>query len=107
MTMNAPLRLVEMNADKRKADRHRTLKTGRVEISNHGSTFDVTIRDMSDTGARLILKDFWNPPEQFDLLILNPNTGKSERIACRKAWQTGLLLGVNFAGAGQPQRQTS
>ena len=82
--------------DLRSEGRHRTLKAGRVEVNGHASTFDVMIRDMSDKGARLILKAVWIAPDQFDLLVLNPNTGKSDRHACRKAWQKGTLIGVHF-----------
>lgn len=80
----------------RASSRQRTLKAGRIEVNGHASTFDVTIRDMSDTGARLLLKAVWSAPEQFDLLVLNPNSGKSDRHGCRKAWQRGEQVGVRF-----------
>lgn len=86
----------DKNENKRTADRHRTLKSGRIEVNGHSSTFDVTIRDMSESGARLVLKAVWVAPEQFDLLVLNPNSGKSDRHACQKAWQKGTLIGVCF-----------
>jgi hypothetical protein len=76
--------------------RRRTLKGGRIELSNHASTFDVTIRDMSLSGALLVLKDVWVPPEYFGLLVANPNSSQSQRHACQKVWQKGTLLGVRF-----------
>ena len=85
------------NDNKRATNRQRTLKAGRIEVNGHASTFDCTIRDMSQSGARLVLKAMWIAPEQFDLLVLNPNTGKSDRHACRTAWQKGTMIGVRFS----------
>tara|TARA_R110000787_G_scaffold227200_1_gene334978 strand:+ start:207 stop:503 length:297 start_codon:yes stop_codon:yes gene_type:complete len=76
--------------------RRRTLKSGRIELKNQESTIDVTIRDMSLTGALLLLKDIWTPPAEFGLLVLNPNNGKTQRHACLKAWQKGTMVGVRF-----------
>jgi hypothetical protein len=76
--------------------RRRTLKSGRIELKNQASTIDVTIRDMSLTGALLLLKDIWTPPEFFGLLVLNPNNGESQRHSCRKVWQKGAMVGVRF-----------
>tara|TARA_R110000787_G_scaffold16825_3_gene52894 strand:+ start:11662 stop:11955 length:294 start_codon:yes stop_codon:yes gene_type:complete len=86
----------DKNENKRTADRHRTLKAGRIEVNGHASTFDCMIRDMSESGARLVLKAVWAAPAQFDLLVLNPNTGKSDRHACLTAWQKGTVIGVRF-----------
>ena len=83
-------------ADARSEGRHRTLKAGRIEVNGHASTFDCMIRDMSARGARLVLKAVWIAPEKFDLLVLNPNTGKSDRHACLTAWQKGTVIGVRF-----------
>lgn len=79
--------------------RQRTLRTGRIVINKGASTFDVTIRDMSATGARLLLKDAWNLPETFELLILNPGSGDWTRQACDKRWQKGNLVGARFTNA--------
>ena len=76
--------------------RQRTFESGGIELKNQTSTVDVGIRDMSLGGALLTLKDVWTPPEFFSLLVLNPNTGQSQRHACRKVWQKGTLLGVEF-----------
>jgi len=79
--------------------RQRTLKTGRIVINKGSSTFDVIIRDMSATGARLLLKDPWNLPDVFDLLVLNPGSGDWTRQPCEKRWQKGALVGARFTGA--------
>lgn len=79
--------------------RQRTLRTGRIVINKGASTFDVTIRDMSATGARLLPKDARNLPETFELLILNPGSGDWTRQACDKRWQKGNLVGARFTNA--------
>jgi hypothetical protein len=79
--------------------RQRTLRTGRIVINKGSSTFDVIIRDMSATGARLLLNDRWNPPDVFDLLVRNPGSGDWTRQPCEKRWQKGALVGARFTGA--------
>lgn len=76
--------------------RRRTLKSGRIELKNQTSTIDVTIRDMSLSGALLLLKDIWTPPAEFALLVLNSNNGKTQRHSCLKVWQKGTMVGVRF-----------
>ncbi|MEH6410003.1 MAG: hypothetical protein V7741_05720 [Hyphomonas sp.] len=51
------------------------------------------------TGARLLLKDPWNLPDVFDLLVLNPGSGIWTRQPCEKRWQKGALVGARFTGA--------
>tara|TARA_R110000787_G_scaffold42265_3_gene103902 strand:- start:741 stop:1037 length:297 start_codon:yes stop_codon:yes gene_type:complete len=92
---------IDINADgqpleSRDQARRRTLKSGRIELKNQASTIDVTIRDMSLSGALLLLKDVWTPPAEFGLLVLNPNNGKTQRHACLKVWQKGTMVGVRF-----------
>jgi PilZ domain len=76
--------------------RRRTLKSGRIELKHQVSTIDVTIRDMSLSGALLLLRDIWTPPAEFGLLVLNPNNGKTQRHSCLKVWQKGTMVGVRF-----------
>tara|TARA_R110000787_G_scaffold16825_3_gene52895 strand:+ start:12020 stop:12343 length:324 start_codon:yes stop_codon:yes gene_type:complete len=80
----------------RRAPRQRTLKAGRIAINALTSTFEVLIRDMSQTGARLVMSDVYLLPEYFDLIVLNPNTGRSSRTHCQLVWQKALVVGVKF-----------
>ncbi|MBU1288352.1 MAG: PilZ domain-containing protein [Alphaproteobacteria bacterium] len=84
------------NGIKPRAPRQKTLKTGRIAINEMTSTFEVLIRDMSETGARLVMSDIYPLPLHFDLIVLNPNTGRPSRTPCQVAWQKGLTVGVMF-----------
>jgi hypothetical protein len=83
----------------RRSQRHKTLKSGRIEFNGTFSTFDVTIKDMSETGVKLKLSTTFIVPPTFQLLILNTNTGISERRTCETRWQRGDLLGARFIDA--------
>jgi hypothetical protein len=80
----------------RRSQRIKTLKSGRIEFNGTFSTFDVTIREMSETGAKLKLSTTFVVPPTFQLLILNTNTGIRERRSCETRWQRGDLVGARF-----------
>ncbi|KCZ57616.1 PilZ domain-containing protein [Hyphomonas chukchiensis] len=81
---------------KPRAPRQRTLKSGRIAINEMTSTFEVLIRDMSDTGARLVMSDVYLLPKHFELIVLNPNTGRPSHTPCELVWQKALIVGVKF-----------
>lgn len=80
----------------RAAARHRMLKSARIVFNSDSSSFNVTIRDMSDSGVRLRLGAPFVVPHTFDLLISNPNTGTHERRACETRWQRGDQVGAHL-----------
>jgi hypothetical protein len=80
----------------RRSQRIKTLKSGRIEFNGTFSTLDVTIKEMSETGARLKLSTTFIVPPTFQLLILNTNTGIRERRSCETRWQRGDLVGARF-----------
>ena len=65
----------------------RTLKAARVVFNSDCSSYDVIIRDMSDSGVRMKLGAAFAVPDHFDLIIANPNSGKKDRKACEKVWE--------------------
>lgn len=79
----------------RKYPRQRTLKGARIQFDGL-KTYDVTVRDMSEGGAKLKLGSPFAVPPAFLLIILNPNTGISERRACELRWQRGDQIGAQF-----------
>jgi hypothetical protein len=83
----------------RSAPRLRTLKAGRVVFNSDYSSYDVIIRDMSDSGIRLKLSNAFIVPRNFELVIPNPNTGILVRRACRTVWQRGDQVGAHFLEA--------
>ena len=71
--------------------RRKLLKNGRVLLSKWAS-IDCTIRNLTDTGARL---EFTNPtelPTDFKLKIL----ATDQVVPVELIWQRGLAAGVRF-----------
>lgn len=81
----------EAENEKRQAPRHRVLKQGRLAFDSGGSV-DCTVRNLSDTGARI---EVFNPvglPEIFTLVI--PADKFTRR--CRSVWSHDKRIGVVF-----------
>lgn len=55
--------------DRRLTPRRRVLKGGVVAFNDHYSSLPCTVRDISDTGARLRIDGSMNAPDRFDLII--------------------------------------
>ena len=82
----------------RQSPRQRTLKGARI-ICAGSLSYDVTIRDMSEGGVKLKLGSPFAVPPAFVLVILNPNTGISEKRACETRWQRGDQVGAQFVAS--------
>jgi zona occludens toxin (predicted ATPase) len=80
-----------MNEDSRDAQRHRTLKGGRIVVNDGFSTFDCTIRNLSETGAKLEVTSSLPIPQRFELAMHD-----GRRFACEVAWRTETEIGVRF-----------
>lgn len=80
------------STDKRRAPRQRVFKRGQVLILGTGSTFDCTLRNISQTGAGLRFDAFFALPEEFDLMIV----GSGQRRRVRVRWQSGVDVGVEY-----------
>ncbi|MEQ9505057.1 MAG: PilZ domain-containing protein [Hyphomonas sp.] len=89
----------------RQSPRQRTLKGARI-ICAGALTYDVTIRDMSEGGVKLKLGSPFAVPPAFVLVILNPNTGVTEKRACETRWQRGDHVGAQFVAASPGQAVT-
>jgi hypothetical protein len=68
------------------------LKGARIASHDFKSTIDCTVRDLSETGACLIVPSQVGIPETFLLLMRD---GKSKQ-PCRVAWRSGNRIGVAF-----------
>lgn len=79
----------------RRYQRQRALKGARIQVDGM-KTYDVTIRDMSEGGVRLKLGSPFAVPDEFLLIIHNPNTGHSEKRMCEKRWQRGDQVGAQY-----------
>jgi PilZ domain len=83
------------SADQRRgAQRRRTLKTAIIVKLDNMSVVSCTLRDVSETGARLRCLDQASIPKEFYLVFPVENT----RCLARVVWRRGDELGVHFVG---------
>ncbi len=80
--------------EKRKVPRRRVLKEGKIVYADGLRVFDCTIRDMSASGARLLIASTVGLPDSFQLYekscgLLHP---------AKVAWRQANSLGVQFTG---------
>jgi hypothetical protein len=57
-----------------------------------GDAIECQVRDLSTKGARLEVADEAQIPDDFFLII----KGSSERFRCRRVWQIGTIIGVEY-----------
>lgn len=79
-------------SDYRKAERHRTHQRARIVTGRSAPGVPCTIRDQSDTGARLRVEDSTLVPDCFVLVT------EGARLNCRVQRRTAHELGVSFEG---------
>lgn len=84
----------EETAHAERAPRMRVLKKGKILFENGTRSYTVTVRNISETGARLQLSDPQAVPLEFVLQVELDNF----RVPCRRVWDEGLLYGVEFTG---------
>jgi hypothetical protein len=77
--------------DKRHSQRQRVLKSGKIIFANGSFAVDCTIRNLSDTGARLQVPTTVPIPDRFTLA----EHGRAPRIA-KVVWRKNDLIGIQF-----------
>ncbi|MGE7416360.1 PilZ domain-containing protein [Methylobacterium tarhaniae] len=77
----------------RRETRLRTFLKGRIVFNNGNSSMDCLVRDLSPSGARLMLSQTATLPDGFDLLI--PAKDRSHKATLR--WRKADSIGVTFA----------
>ena len=87
--------LVKQDGDGRMAARRRVLKSGIAASNDRRLTVNCTVRDISDTGARLRVEGSMTVPDTFELLI--PLDGLE--APCQVVWRKGGDVGVKFLSA--------
>jgi hypothetical protein len=80
-----------MTDEHRIAPRQRVLKGGRIVINDGFSTFQCTVRNLSETGARLKVASIIGVPDTFELVM-----DDGRKFACTVAWKTEFEIGVKF-----------
>src|SRR3954471_3216978 len=89
-----------LDPDQRVAPRMRTLIAAKISFSNGQSTPDCLIRNLSDTGAKLIVSAAVTLPECFDLIVPPKSLTRRARIV----WRRGEEIGVRFEDASPSDR---
>jgi hypothetical protein len=78
--------------ERRKLQRARTLKSGKIVLNLHSSVVDCTVRNLSDNGALLLVQSVLGIPEDLELVLEN-----QAHRDCHVVWRTENRLGVEFA----------
>jgi hypothetical protein len=77
--------------ERRKAQRHRTLKAGSISI-NRAAGFDCRVRNISPAGACLEVASQVGIPDDFVLVVESDHLQQS----CHVIWRTATRMGVEF-----------
>ncbi len=81
-----------IETNKRTARRQRVLKQGKILLSNGMSVIDCTVRDVSETGAKLLCADPGAIPNEFRLVFASDRVMRDVKVA----WRRPEMLGVHF-----------
>lgn len=66
----------------------RTLLSARIETDR--AQYDCVIRNLSDTGAKLVCAERIDPPDAFDLVLTRARSRRRVRVV----WRNALAIGV-------------
>jgi len=80
-----------------RVQRRRTLKSAVASYNDQSISMEVVLRDMSDTGAKLKLKENDVLPDSFHLYIELDGIN----VECEVVWRRGLEIGAKFVSEVQ------
>ena len=80
----------EIAENKRNAQRLRVLKQGKILLSNNMTVIDCTVRDLSETGARILCSDPGAIPNEFRLVLTADRTMRDVKVMWRRPDQIGV-----------------
>ena len=78
--------------DRRSSTRQKSFLQGRIYYNNRRSSVDCLVRDISDTGAKLVFSSAVTIPEVVEIYLSN----KEEIRRARVQWRRGDEVGVDF-----------
>jgi len=81
-------------AEKRSTRRQRVLLAGKL-VMDHGLVMDCTVRDISQSGARLLVPDSIAFPDRVQLLVMR----QAVVYSARPKWSKPPHFGLEFLGA--------
>ena len=77
-------------SERRTNERRRRLKAGTIVFNNATSVYSCTVRNVSKTGACLMVTSPLTVPAEFELMT------EGERRPCTVAWRRPDRIGVKF-----------
>ncbi len=84
--------------ERRKVQRHRTLKAGTIMFNRAGG-FDCRVRNLSPVGACLEVASQIGIPDEFVLVVEVDHV----KAPCHVVWRTANRLGIEFDAQLQPE----
>jgi PilZ domain len=78
--------------ENRRSPRKRVLKGAIAVFNGRQSTYDCTVRDISESGCRLAVRDAMTIPETFELVIEVDGTNVPCLVVRRKASELGVMF---------------
>jgi hypothetical protein len=78
--------------DKRHRQRQRVLKGGKIVFADGSFSVECTIRNISDTGARVQVPTSVAIPDRFTLIDAHVGTRRKAKVV----WRKGDLMGLHF-----------
>ncbi len=92
----------KLDPNQRIAPRSKSLIAARITFNNGQSTLDCLVRNLSETGAKLVTSAAVSLPERFDLFLSNKSVTHRARIV----WRRGEEIGVRFEDAQPPSENS-
>ena len=93
-----PVPTEDVMDDRRKVQRHRTLKAGSITFNRDGGV-DCRVRNLSPVGACLEVASQLGIPDDFVLVVEIDHV----KAPCHVIWRTATRLGVEFNMQSQPE----
>ena len=78
--------------NKRVARRQRVLKQAKILLTNNMTVIDCVVRDLSETGARLLCADPGAIPNEFRLVFTAERLMRDAKVV----WRRPEMVGVHF-----------
>jgi hypothetical protein len=86
------IRSETLQSNRGSAPRKRVLLTGLIVYGNAAFTCDCSFRDLSATGARIIVPQLVQLPEQFHVINMREGVAYGSRLV----WNKGLEIGIKI-----------
>jgi hypothetical protein len=84
--------------EKRIAARRKVLKAAKIIYLDKKTVIDCTIRDLSETGAKLNIENQASVPKEFYFFSMSDGTMRPSMVI----WRREKQIGVNFTGEAKP-----